>query len=85
MTLANMHSALKPHGKGADQPVRMQHSCVASVCTLVSNISVREQKIQIRLSLCIRAFTLNKKNYNMILSCYNYGRVTIIYDAIVNY
>ena len=27
----------------------------------------------------------NKKNYNMILSCYNYGRVTIIYDAIVNY
>ena len=29
--------------------------------------------------------THNEKNYNMILSCYNYGRVTIIYDAIVNY
>ena len=33
----------------------------------------------------IFAFINNKKNYNMILSCYNYGRVTIIYDAIVNY
>ena len=32
-----------------------------------------------------QAEIVNKKNYNMILSCYNYGRVTIIYDAIVNY
>ena len=32
-----------------------------------------------------RPLKWNKKNYNMILSCYNYGRVTIIYDAIVNY
>ena len=30
-------------------------------------------------------YIYNKKNYNMILSCYNYGRVTIIYDATVNY
>ena len=39
---------------------------------------------------CVSLMTLhnynrNKKNYNMILSCYNYGRVTIIYDATVNY
>ena len=33
----------------------------------------------------IESSELNKKNYNMILSCYNYGRVTIIYDATVNY
>ena len=35
--------------------------------------------------VCFPASNYNKKNYNMILSCYNYGRVTIIYDATVNY
>ena len=45
---------------------------------LRSNCEAADQR------LCFR-YIDNKKNYNMILSCYNYGRVTIIYDATVNY
>ena len=44
-------------------------------------ITFKTQKKQRTKLVC----NFNKKNYNMILSCYNYGRVTIIYDTIVNY
>ena len=52
--------------------------------TLVCNLSNKRTLFAITVSLK-ETIIVNKKNYNMILSCYNYGRVTIIYDAIVNY
>ena len=62
-----------------------------SICVIyVTEFAMRKLKLELNTKLC-QYDTLkntendNKKNYNMILSCYNYGRVTIIYDAIVNY
>ena len=60
--------------------VKFQQFELAYFCTQLISFIMHAKVLKF-----MSGFLMNKKNYNMILSCYNYGRVTIIYDATVNY